>query len=285
MKLPFNIDLKDKVVVVTGGAGVICGEMAEALGNCGAKIAILDMNEEMAKKRAEKISENGGQAIGIKTNVLDKESLKEAHKIVKENLGPCNILINGAGGNHPKGTTTKEYLYKEDLEKNDENIITFFDLDQSGVEFVFNLNFLGTLLPTQEFAKDMVEGGAGNVINISSMNAFTPLTKIPAYSGAKAAISNFTQWLAVHMSKVNVRVNAIAPGFFITAQNEKLLKNDDGSFTERAGKILNSTPMDRFGEVEELIGSLLFLVSDEASSFVNGTVIPVDGGFSAYSGV
>lgn len=285
MKLPFEIDLTDKVVVITGGAGIICGGMAEALGECGARVAILDMNEELAKERVAKIIEKGGQAIAVKTNVLSKESLKEAHEIVKNKFGLCNFIINGAGGNHPKGTTTKEYLFKEDLENKDENVITFFDLDQGGIEFVFNLNFLGTLLPTQEFSKDMIELGGGNIINISSMNAFTPLTKIPAYSGAKAAVSNFTQWLAVHMSKVNIRVNAIAPGFFVTKQNEKLLKKEDGSFTERADKILRNTPMDRFGEMEELIGTLFFLACDEASSFVNGVVIPVDGGFSAYSGV
>lgn len=285
MKLPFNINLKNKVAVVTGGAGVICGEMAESLAACGAKVAILDRNIELAKERAKKICDNGGIALGVETDVLSKESLKMAHKMVKEKLGSCDILINGAGGNHPKGTTTKEYLYKEDLLNEDNDLITFFDLDQNGIEFVFNLNFLGTLLPSQEFVKDMIDKKDATIINISSMNAFTPLTKIPAYSGAKAAVSNFTQWLAVHMSKVGIRVNAIAPGFFVTKQNESLLKNEDGTFTERARKIINSTPMERFGKTEELIGTLLYLVSYEASSFVNGVVIPVDGAFSAYSGV
>ncbi|MFR9070418.1 MAG: SDR family oxidoreductase, partial [Paraclostridium sp.] len=191
--------------------------------------------------------------------------------------------INGAGGNHPKGTTTKEYLLEEDLDN--EELTSFFDLDQKGVEFVFNLNFLGTLLPSQEFSRDMINREGCTIINISSMNAYTPLTKIPAYSGAKAAVSNFTQWLAVHMSRVGIRVNAIAPGFFVTAQNEKLLFNEDGTPTERSQKILNSTPMGRYGEAEELIGTLLYLVSSEASGFVNGVVIPVDGAFSAYSGV
>ena len=283
MKLPFNIDLKDKVCVVTGGTGVICGAMADALAECGAKVAILALGQEACDNKAREINEKGGTAIGIETNVLDKENLKRAHEIILKEFGTVDILINGAGGNHPKGTTTKEYLDEEDLEN--EDITTFFDLDAKGVEFVFNLNFLGTLLPSQEFSKDMINKEGATIINISSMNAFTPLTKIPAYSGAKAAVSNFTQWLAVHMSKVGIRVNAIAPGFFVTAQNEKLLFNEDGTPTARTEKILNSTPMRRFGEASELIGTLLYLVSEEASGFVNGVVIPVDGAFSAYSGV
>lgn len=283
MKLPFKIDLKDKVCVVTGGTGVLCGAMADALADCGAKIAILALGQEECEKKAEQINGKGGRAIGIDTNVLDKESLKKAHEIILKEFGTVDILINGAGGNHPKGTTTKEYLEVEDLEN--EDLITFFDLDSKGIEFVFNLNFLGTLLPSQEFSKDMINKEGATIINISSMNAFTPLTKIPAYSGAKAAVSNFTQWLAVHMSKVGIRVNAIAPGFFVTTQNRKLLFNEDGSPTARTEKILNSTPMRRFGEADELIGTLLYLVSNEASGFVNGVVIPVDGAFSAYSGV
>lgn len=283
MKLPFNVDLKDKVVVVTGGTGVLCGAMVDALAKCNAKVAILALGKEACEQKAKDIVDNGGCAIGIEANVLDKESLKRAHDIILEKLGPCDILINGAGGNHPKGTTTKEYLFEEDL--NNEELTTFFDLDPKGVEFVFNLNFLGTLLPSQEFSKDMINRKGCTIINISSMNAYTPLTKIPAYSGAKAAVSNFTQWLAVHMSKVGVRVNAIAPGFFVTAQNEKLLFNEDGTPTERSNKILNSTPMGRFGEAHELIGTLLYLVNEDASGFVNGVVIPVDGAFSAYSGV
>ena len=283
MKLPLNVDLKNKVAVVTGGTGVLCGAMADALAECGAKVAILALNQEACDAKAEQIKANGGTAIGIETNVLNKESIKNAHEIILKEFGPCDILINGAGGNHPKGTTTKEYLEVEDLEN--EDITTFFDLDAKGVEFVFNLNFLGTLLPSQEFSKDMINKEGATIINISSMNAFTPLTKIPAYSGAKAAVSNFTQWLAVHMSKVGIRVNAIAPGFFVTAQNEKLLFNEDGTPTPRTEKILNSTPMRRFGEASELIGTLLYLVSEEASGFVNGVVIPVDGAFSAYSGV
>lgn len=284
MKIPFEIDLKDKVAVVTGGGGVLCGSFAEALAKCGAKIAVLDLAEERANEVAERINANGGKAIGISANVLKKESLEEAHKVIIEKLGPCDILINGAGGNHPKGTTTKEYFFEEDIIDN-KDLITFFDLDPKGVEFVFNLNFIGTLLPSQVFAKDMIGRDGTTIINVSSMNAFTPLTKIPAYSGAKAAVSNFTQWLAVHMSKVNIRVNAIAPGFFLTQQNHALLIKEDGSYSERAEKIINNTPMGRFGKPEELLGTLLWLVDENASGFVNGTVIPVDGGFTAYSGV
>jgi NAD(P)-dependent dehydrogenase (short-subunit alcohol dehydrogenase family) len=285
MKLPFNVDLNNKVVVITGGAGVLGSSWVDALAECGAKVAILDLKLEYAEKKAAEVIAKGKIAIGVEANVLDKESLKKAHQIVLEKFGPCDILINGAGGNHPKGTTTKEYLYEEDLVEENKDLITFFDLDEQGIRFVFDLNFLGTLLPSQEFTKDMVGRTGCSIINVSSMNAFTPLTKIPAYSGAKAAVSNFTQWLAVHLSKVGIRVNAIAPGFFVTKQNEALLKNPDGSFTPRSHKILNATPMGRFGEAGELIGALLFLVNEEASSFVNGVVIPVDGGFSAYSGV
>ncbi len=281
MKLPFEIDLSGKVVVVTGGGGVLCSMFAEALAATGAKVAVLDLNEESAKKVADKINQNGKIAKGYACNVLDKNSLENTHKSILSDFGSCDILINGAGGNNPKATTDNEYFTKDSLGE----MKTFFDLDQAGVEFVFNLNFLGTLLPTQVFAKDMLEKDDASIINISSMNAYTPLTKIPAYSGAKAAISNFTQWLAVHFSKTNIRCNAIAPGFFVTKQNEKLLFNDDGTPTPRTGKILAATPMDRFGKAEELIGALLFLVCKDASSFVNGTVIPVDGGFSAYSGV
>ncbi|MBU5436799.1 SDR family oxidoreductase [Tissierella sp. MSJ-40] len=285
MKLPFKIDLSNKVAVVTGGTGVLGSLWVEALAACGAKVAILGRNLDKINEKVKDVENNGGIAIGVVADVLNKESLVKAHIEILEKLGPCDILINGAGGNHPKGTTTKEYLYEEDLNNTDENNVTFFDLDGEGIRFVFDLNFLGTFLPSQEFAKDMVGRKGCTIINISSMNAYTPLTKIPAYSGAKAAISNFTEWLAVHLSKVGIRVNGIAPGFFLTSQNESLLLNDDGSYTDRSRKILNSTPMNRFGKPEELIGALLFLVNEEASSFVNGVVIPVDGGFSAYSGV
>jgi len=285
MKLPFELDLNNKVAVVTGGAGVLCGTFAEALAEAGADVAILDIDLEGAEAQVKKIKENGGSAAAFETNILEKESLEESRKAVNEMFGTCDILINGAGGNHPSGTTTKDYLEVEDLAGTDEDITTFFDLDAKGIQFVFNLNFLGALLTSQVFAKDMAEKEDSTIINVSSMNAFTPLTRIPAYSGAKAAVSNFTQWLAVHLSKVNVRVNALAPGFFETAQNKALLRNEDGSYSDRAKKILGQTPMDRFGKPEELLGTLFWLVSDQASGFVNGTVIPIDGGFSAYSGV
>jgi NAD(P)-dependent dehydrogenase (short-subunit alcohol dehydrogenase family) len=285
MELPLKVDLNGKVAVVTGGGGILCGSMAKAIAACGAKVAILDLRKEAADAVASEIIANGGVAIGVSANVLEKESLAEAANLVKKELGSCDILINGAGGNHPKGTTSKEFLEKTDLTEINKDLTSFYELDADGVSFVFNLNFLGTLLPTQAFTKDMVLGDGGTVINISSMSAFSPLTKVPAYSAAKSAISNFTQWLAVHMSKVDIRVNAIAPGFFLTDQNRSLLTNKDGSFTERADKILSQTPMGRFGEAEELLGTLLWLLDERASSFVNGTVIPVDGGFSAYSGV
>lgn len=281
MKLPFEIDLKDKVVVVTGAGGVLCSMFAEAIAETGAKVALLDLNEAAAAAYAEKIVSCGGIAKAYGCNVLERESLEAVHEKIVSDFGKCDVLINGAGGNNPKATTDDEYFSSDDMGK----MKTFFDLDKSGVEFVFNLNFLGTLLPTQVFAADMLDKDDASIINISSMNAYTPLTKIPAYSGAKAAISNFTKWLAVHFSKTNIRCNAIAPGFFVTKQNEKLLFNDDGTPTPRTDKILNSTPMGRFGKAEELIGALLFLLCKDASGFVNGTVIPVDGGFSAYSGV
>lgn len=285
MNLPFKIDLSNKVAVVTGAGGVLCSNFAKILGECGAKVAVMDLRKEKADEVAEEINRAGGKAIGVGANVLEKESLEAARALINKELGTCDILINGAGGNHPKGTTTKEYLYKEDLESKEEGVITFFDLDPKGVEFVFNLNFLGTLLPSQVFSRDMVGKEGATIINVSSMNAFSPLTKIPAYSGAKAAVSNFTQWLAVHMSKVGIRVNAIAPGFFSTEQNKALLWNDDGTPTARTAKILNMTPMNRFGTNDDLTGPFLWLVSEKASGFVNGVVLPVDGGFSAYSGV
>jgi NAD(P)-dependent dehydrogenase (short-subunit alcohol dehydrogenase family) len=285
MKLPFQIDLAGKVVVVTGGGGVLCSTFAKALAICGAQVAILDLKQENAEKVAADIQEAGGSAIGLSANVLDTASLEEARAAIVKKWGGCDILINGAGGNHPKGTTSKEWLEKEDLLNSNPDVTTFFDLDAKGIEFVFNLNFLGTLLPSQVFAKDMIDKKGATIINISSMNAFRPLTKIPAYSGAKAAVSNFTQWLAVHLSKVGIRVNAIAPGFFLTQQNHALILNPDGSYSERGQKIVAGTPMGRLGKEEELIGTLLWLVNEQATSFVTGVVIPVDGGFSAYSGV
>lgn len=278
-----SLEFSDKVVVITGGGGVLCSTMAAALAKEGAKIAVLDLKEENAVKVAGEIVKAGGTAVGFAANVLDAESLKSAHEKVLASLGACDILINGAGGNHPKGTTSKPYFYEEDLVSN-ESIKTFFDLDPEGIKFVFDLNFIGTLLPTQVFAKDMIGKEGASIINISSMNAFTPLTKIPAYSGAKAAVSNFTQWLAVHFSKAGIRVNALAPGFFLTDQNRTLLTNTDGSLTDRGNTIVEHTPMGRFGTPEDLIGTLLWLCGN-GSKFVTGVVVPIDGGFSAFSGV
>ena len=280
-----KVDLNGKVAVVTGGGGILCGVMAKALAKAGAKVAILDLRAEAAEAVAEEIRAEGGVAMGLSANVLELASLQAAEAKISAEYGPCDILINGAGGNNPKGTTSKEFLTKEDLAAKVEGVTTFFDLDPAGVGFVFNLNFLGTLLPTQVFCRKMAEGKGGNVLNISSMNAFCPLTKIPAYSGAKAAISNFTQWLAVHFSKVNIRVNAIAPGFFLTNQNRALLTNADGSLTARGNTILTHTPMGKFGSPEDLVGAMLFLLDDEAAGFINGVVLPIDGGFAAFSGV
>ena len=282
MNLPFDLDLSGKTAVVTGAGGVLCSMFAKVLAQCGAKTAILDLNLEAAQKVADEITAEGYTAKAYKANVLDKEVMEEPHKAVLADFGPCDILINGAGGNNPRATTANEYYFPGDIDK---DIANFFNLDKDGVSFVFNLNFLGTLIPTQVFAQDMLTREGCNILNISSMNAYTPLTKIPAYSGAKAAISNFTQWLAVHFSKVGIRVNAIAPGFFVTKQNQALLFNEDGTPTPRTGKILAATPMERFGKPEELVGALMFLLNNAAASFVTGVVIPVDGGFSAYSGV
>ncbi len=277
-----NTDLTGKVAVVTGAGGVLCSYFSKVLARAGAKVALLDLNEEAAKTFADEIIAEGGIAKAYACNVLDKDICYEVSEKVLTDFGPCDILVNGAGGNNPKATTDKEYFELGDI---DADTKSFFDLDASGVGFVFNLNFLGTLIPTQAFARQMVGREGCSILNISSMNAYTPLTKIPAYSGAKAAISNFTQWLAVHFSKVGIRVNAIAPGFFSTKQNAKLLWNDDGTPTARTGKILAATPMGRFGKSEELEGGLLFLVNEEAAGFITGVVLPIDGGFSAYSGV
>ena len=277
-----NTDLTGKVAVVTGAGGVLCSAFAKVLARAGAKVALLDLNYDAANKYAQEIVEEGGVAKAYSCNVLDKEICYAVADQVMADFGPCDILLNGAGGNNARATTDKEYFEMGDIEADTKS---FFDLDKSGVEFVFNLNFIGTLIPTQAFARQMVGREGGNILNISSMNAYTPLTKIPAYSGAKAAISNFTQWLAVHFSKVGIRVNAIAPGFFSTAQNAALLWNPDGTPTARTGKILAATPMGRFGQPEELNGALLFLLNNKAAGFVTGVTLPIDGGFSAYSGV
>ena len=278
-----NTDLTGKVAVVTGAGGVLCSVMAKDLARAGARVALLNRTFEKAKAVEEAILAEGGIAKAYACNVLDKNMVEEVAKQVEDDFGPCDILINGAGGNNPRATTDKEYYESGDI---DSDVKTFFDLEESGVEAVFNLNFLGTLIPTQAFAKQMLGRTGCSILNISSMNAFTPLTKIPAYSGAKAAVSNFTQWLAVHFSKEGIRVNAIAPGFFATAQNKALLFNEDGTPTPRTGKILAATPMGRFGDSEkELSGALLFLLNNEAAGFITGVTLPVDGGFSAYSGV
>jgi NAD(P)-dependent dehydrogenase (short-subunit alcohol dehydrogenase family) len=278
-------EVSGKVAVITGGAGVLCSGMARVLASEGARIAILDFNEEMAQKLAAEIKNDGGTALAVKVNVLEKASLEAAHDTVLKEFGRVDILINGAGGNNPKATTSKEQLFPEDLKVSSEGQKSFFDLESDGVQFVFNLNFLGTLLPTQVFGRAMAKQGGGVILNVSSMNAFRPLTKIPAYSAAKAAISNFTQWLAMHLAPVNIRVNAIAPGFFLTNQNRFLLTDEKtGELTNRGKTIIAHTPMGRFGQPEDLNGTLLWLLSD-ASTFVTGIVVPVDGGFSAFSGV
>ncbi len=287
MNLTF--DLHGKVAVVTGGGGVLCSGFSKTLAAAGAKVAVCDLREDAAKVVADAINADGGCAIAVGMNVLDKASIEAAKNTIVEKLGPVDILLNGAGGNNAKGNTTRDNLTPEEVAELDANgtiegVKTFFDLDPDGISFVFNLNFLGTLLPTQVFARDMAKTG-GTIINVSSMNSFRPLTRIPAYSGAKAAVSNFTQWLAVHFAPVGIRVNAIAPGFFLTEQNRNLLLNPDGSLSPRSEKILGHTPMNRFGVPADLDGTLLWLADDKFSAFVNGIVVPVDGGFAAYSGV
>ncbi|MBO5945313.1 MAG: SDR family oxidoreductase [Clostridia bacterium] len=284
MNIPFNVDLSGKVAVITGAGGVLCSEFAMAIAECGAKVALLDINYDAAKTYSDQINECGGCAIAVKANCLDKASLEEAYNTVKTTLGECDILINGAGGNNPKATTANEYFDADLIDNPD--VQDFFSLNPDGFKFVFDLNVTAAFLTTQVFCREMAKSGkGGNVINISSMNAFRPLTKIPAYSAAKAAVSNFTQWLSVHFANANIRVNAIAPGFFVSNQNRALLFNPDGTPTPRTHKILNGTPMRRFGDSSELIGGLLFFLSDKAASFITGVVLPIDGGFSAYSGV
>jgi NAD(P)-dependent dehydrogenase (short-subunit alcohol dehydrogenase family) len=276
MKLPFQVDLSDKVAVITGAGGVLMSEFARALAACGAKVALLDINAEAAERIAAEIGEN---AMAVATNCLDKASILAAKEAITAKFGKVNFLINGAGGNNPRATCDNEIMTPDtDVAK------SFFDLEESGLKFVFDLNITSAFLVTQVFAEDMVKTG-GNIINISSMNAFRPLTKIPAYSAAKAGISNFTEWLAVHFAPCGIRVNGIAPGFFVTNQNRALLYNEDGTPTARTGKILGSTPQKRFGEVSDLIGTLLWLADDRSSGFVTGVIVPVDGGFNAYSGV
>ena len=284
MKLPYSLDLSGKVAVVTGAAGVLCSDFSRALAKCGAKVALLDINEPVAKAIADEIVADGGCAVGIKANCLDRASLEAAKAIVDEKLGSCDILINGAGGNNPRATTFDETFDAKTLDDPEKQ--SFFSISPESVRFVFDLNVTAAFLTTQVFALDMAKSAkGGNIVNISSMNAFTPLTKIPAYSAAKSAVSNFTEWLAVHFAPSGIRVNAIAPGFFVTEQNKSLLFNPDGTPTARTQKILAATPMNRFGKIEELIGAVKLLISEEDASFITGVVLPIDGGFNSYSGV
>ena len=280
MNLPLNVDYNGKVVVVTGAGGLICGAMARAFAQSGARVAALDLNEDAVKALAKELTDEGYVCKGYKANVLEPEALEEVHKQILADLGKCDILVNGAGGNNPRATTDNEYQHEAK-----EGGKSFFDLEASGVDFVFKLNFQGTLLPTQVFAKDMVENKKGCILNISSMNSYTPLTKIPAYSAAKAAISNFTQWLATHFAGTGIRCNAIAPGFLVSAQNKSLLFNEDGTPTARSAKILKGTPMDRFVDASELLGATLFLCDERSASAITGVVLPIDCGFASYSGV
>ena len=285
MNIPFKVDLKDQVAVVTGAGGILCSEMAKALALCGAKVAVADRSLESAQVVVKQIESLGGQAMAVVFDVLNKEEIVKAKDQIMAKWGRVDILINGAGGNSPLATTTMENCMPDTLSNKKEGDITFFDLPFENMRWVMDLNLFGTVIPSQVFGEEMVKVQKGNIINISSMNAFIPLTKIPMYSAGKAAVSNFTQWLATHLAPVGVRVNAIAPGFFETNQNAKLLRNADGSYSARANKIILGTPMAKFGVPQDLIGAILYLASDEASGFVSGINMPIDGGYSAYSGV
>ncbi|MGL4387946.1 MAG: SDR family oxidoreductase [Brevinema sp.] len=285
MNLPFKVDLKDQVAVVTGASGVLCSEMTKALALCGAKVAVCGHTESKTKAIIDEITKLGEEALAFNFDVLNKEEIISAKDTIITKWGRIDLLINGAGGNSPLATTTMEKCTKETLTNKKEGDLTFFDLSYDNMKWVMDLNLFGTVLPCQIFGKEMVKAQKGNIINISSMNAFIPLTKIPMYSAGKAAVSNFTQWLATHLAPSGIRVNAIAPGFFETNQNYKLLHNEDGSYSPRAQKIILGTPMAKFGVAQDLIGSILYLASDEASGFVSGINLPIDGAYSAYSGV
>lgn len=274
--------LQNKVAVVTGGAGVLGSAFAKELARVGAKVAIMNRTAEKAQTVVDAIRAAGGEAIAVPCNVLDQAAVEKAAAVVKEKLGPCDILLNAAGGNHPSGVSAKEFFQPEV-----ENPLqgTFFELKAEGFQSVFELNFMGTFIPTQVFAVQMLGRPGTTVINVSSMSAYHPLTKVAAYSAAKAAINNITEWMAVHLASAGIRVNAIAPGFFLTDQNRTLLTNPDGSLTPRADKIITHTPMKRFGVPQDLLGTLLWLADENASGFVTGVVVPVDGGFNAYAGV
>ena len=273
--------LRGKVAVVTGGGGILCSMMAAELASKGAKVAVADRDLDKANKVAEDIVKNGGTAIGIAFDVLNKEAVEKAAAEILEKLGPCDILVNGAGGNHPTGTTTNETLQLSELTAKDENVRTFFDMSVEGFDFTFRLNFMGTLIPSQVFARQLAGRPGTTIINISSMSSLCPLTKVPAYSAAKAAINNFTQWMAVHLADVGIRVNAMAPGFFLTEQNRTLLTKPDGSWTPRAEKVIAHTPMRRMGTPEDLLGTLIWMADEKQSGFVTGIVVAIDGGFMA----
>lgn len=277
--IPIHENLNGRVAVITGGGGVLCSRMAVELVRHGVKVAILNRTAEKGQKIADEITSNGGIAIAIETDVLNRESLVRAKKTVLAQFGRVDILVNGAGGNHPDAITGPE-KYEEDAAGK-----SFFDLDENGFSDVFSLNFTGTFLPSQVFGKELLKAESPTIINISSMSSYAPLTKIPAYSAAKASINNFTMWMAVHFAEAGLRVNSIAPGFFVTTQNKDLLLDENGNYTARSKKIMDATPMKKFGKPEELLGALLFLVDESYSSFVTGTTMAVDGGFMAYSGV
>jgi NAD(P)-dependent dehydrogenase (short-subunit alcohol dehydrogenase family) len=283
MNLPMTVDLTGKVAAVSGGGGILCSEMAKALAACGAKVAVMDRDLAAAQNVVDGIVSDGGEALAVACDVTDKAILTQARDTIESTLGPVHLLINGAGGNHPKGTAAKEMVSDSELRDSIEG--SFFEMDSEGLDFVFRLNYQGTVLTTQVFAETMAKRGTGSVINVSSMTAYHPLTKVMAYSNAKAAVNSFTEWLAIHLAPAGIRVNAIAPGFFLTQQNYALLMGDNDTPTPRCQKILDNTPMNRLGKPEELLGATLYLASDDASGFVTGTVMAIDGGFNAYSGV